>query len=418
MNLLWKMLNGFVAGQPFKRSLTIREPDGWIEADRIASSGESVTWQNTLGLSTVWACVNLLAGTLASLQLVIYERGKAGIQVEAPDHPLYRLLHDSPNADQTAMDFIEFLCVSLELWGNAYASITRGSGGRIIELLPIRPDLVSVRRLADGALAYRWTEEGKTFDLRQEEMLHIRGFGGSPLGGMSTLAFGRNTFGLALAIDRAANATFANGLRPSGTLTFEKFLNQEQRDIAKNNLVAQFVGAMNAGRPLVLEGGTKWEALTINPEDAQMLQSRGFSVEQICHVFGVPPFMIGHSEKSTSWGSSLKEQTLGFQKFGLRRRAKRIEGAMEKQLLSPADRARGIRIELNFESLLRGDSTERTAFYGSGLRDGWLTINWVRAQEGLPPVPGGDVPRMQMQNVPITQAGVGHDGGPPLKDEE
>jgi phage terminase large subunit-like protein len=127
-----------------------------------------------------------------------------------------------------------------------------------------------------------------------------------------------------------------NGLRPSGVLTFDKFLTAEQRDVArKERLATKFIGAMNAGRPLVLEGGTKWEQLTINPEDAQMLESRGFSVEEICRFFGVPPFMIGHTEKSTSWGTGLEQQTLGFQKFTLRRRLKRIEQALEKQLLTP-----------------------------------------------------------------------------------
>ena len=115
--------------------------------------------------------------------------------------------------------------------------------------------------------------------------------------------------------------------------------------------------------------------------------------------------MIGHTEKSTSWGTGLEQQTLGFQKFTLRRRLKRIEQAIEKQLLTPADRAAGISVEFNLEGLLRGDSTARAAFYQSGLQNRWTTINEVRALENRPPVNGGDIPRMQMQNQPITQAG-------------
>lgn len=145
--------------------------------------------------------------------------------------------------------------------------------------------------------------------------------------------------------------------------------------------------------------------LMFNPDDAQMLESRGFSVEEICRFFGVPPFMIGHTEKTTSWGTGLEQQTLGFQKFTLRRRMKRIEQALAKQLLTDEDRARGIVIEFNLEGLLRGDSGARSAFYQSGLTNGWMTINEVRALENMPPVAGGDVPRMQMQNVPITEAG-------------
>lgn len=155
---------------------------------------------------------------------------------------------------------------------------------------------------------------------------------------------------------------------------------------------------------MLLEGGMTWTQITINPEDAQMLESRAFSVEEIARLFGVPPHMIGHTEKSTSWGTGLEQQTLGFQKFTLRRRLKRIEQAIEKQLLTPADRAAGVTVEFNLEGLLRGDSTARAAFYQSGLQNGWTTINEVRALENLPPVEGGDVPRTQMQNVPLTQA--------------
>ena len=131
------------------------------------------------------------------------------------------------------------------------------------------------------------------------------------------------------------------------------------------------------------------------------------SERRVCRFFGVPPFMVGHTEKTTSWGTGLEQQTLGFQKFTLRRRLKRIEQALAKQLLSPADRQAGLVIEFNLEGLLRGDSAARASFYQSMLGSGVMTINEVRALENLPPVEGGDVPRMQMQNVPISQAGSG-----------
>ncbi|RYG75568.1 MAG: phage portal protein, partial [Alphaproteobacteria bacterium] len=170
-------------------------------------------------------------------------------------------------------------------------------------------------------------------------------------------------------------------------------------------LQEKFVGAMNDGRPMLLDNGMKWDQLTINPEDAQMLETRRFSVEEIARVFGVPPHMIGHTENSTSWGTGLEQQTLGFVKFTLRRRLERIEQSLEKQLLTAQDRAAGVTIEFNLEGLLRGDSANRATFYREMTQIGVMTINEVRALENLPPVEGGDVPRMQMQNVPITEAG-------------
>lgn len=394
----------------FVRQLSLQEPEGWRPSAQVADSGEVVSDATVLGLSAVWACTNLLAGTIGSLPLMAYRATDGGREV-ARDHPLFRLLHDSPNYDQTALDFWEFLAASLELWGNAYAAKERSGSGALVALVPIRPDLVSVRRLSDGALEYRWTEDGRHNVRRDDGVLHIRGFGGNPLGGMSTLHFGRQAFGLARAVDRAASTTFKNGMRPSGVLTFKEWLTTEKRELAETALVDKFVGAQNAGRPMILEGDTKWQQLTINPEDAQMLESRRFSVEEICRFFGVPPHMVGHTEKSSSWGTGLEQQTLAFQKFTLRRRLKRIEQALNKQLLTPAERSRGMYVEFNIEGLLRGDSASRSNFYQSGLSNGWLTINEVRERENLSPVDGGDVPRLQMQNVPITEAGSNMESG-------
>lgn len=393
------------AGAVIGRVLSIRDPQHWRNIASEPHTGESVNEASVLALSAAWACVNLLAGTFGSLSCEATRPLPGGGFRQVPDHLLHRLLNESPNADQTAYDFWELAVAALELRGNFHARIAR-SGDRIVALTPILAP-VSARRNEQGEIRYSWTEDGRSrTDVPSSEVFHIRGFGGSPLTGLSTLTFGRHAFGLAIATDRAAGTTFANGLRPSGVLTFDSFLKPDQRKDLEEGLHTKFQGAMNAGRPMVLEGGTKWEQLALSPEDSQMLESRGFSIEEVCRFFGVPPFMIGHTEKQTSFGTGLKEQTLGFQKFSLRRRAKRIEQAIRKQLMTPLDRASGLKIKFNFEDLLRGASDERSAFYNAGLSNGWLTINEVRALEGLPPVAGGEVPRMQIQNVPITEAGV------------
>lgn len=387
-----------------KGPLSIRDPAHWRNRDVDTITGAAMTESAVLGLSTAWACVNLLVGTQASLPVMVYRSTKDGSRVLAKDHSLYRVLHDSPNSQQTALDFWEFVCASLELRGNGYARKVK-SQGKIVGLVPIYPDIIAVRQLSGGRIGYRWTMDGKSYDETDETVLHIRGFGGNPLGGLSTLEYGRQTFDLATGINAAATTTFKNGMRPSIVVAFKEFLTPIQRADVETALQEKFIGAMNAGRPFIAEGGQTINTLSINPEDAQMLESRGFSVEEICRLFGVPPHMIGHTEKSTSWGTGIEQQTLGFVKFTLRRRLKRIEQALMKQLLTPDDVARGVTIEFNLEGLLRGDSAGRSAFYGSALNNGWMTINEVRSLENLPPVDGGDVPRMQSQNVPITDAG-------------
>ncbi|MCK1503873.1 phage portal protein [Bradyrhizobium sp. 18] len=386
-----------------RRTLDIKNPSGWNGGDA-RPAGEEVTPSSVLGLSAAWACVNLIAGTIATLPLMVYRTKKDGSREVAKDHPLYRILHDNPNTDQTAVDYLEFVQSSLEFWGNSYSRIVR-SGEKPVSLLPIRPDIMSVDRDDRGRVRYRWSEDGQYFERFDDTVLHIRGFGGGPLGGLSTLSFARDTFGLAMATDRAARETFRNGMRPAGQFVFKEFLTPDQREQLDERLTNKYLGAINAGRPYIAEGGAEYKPISINPDDAQMLETRGFSVDEVCRFFGVPPFMIGHTEKSTSWGTGLAEQVLGFQKFNLRRRLKRIEQSMEKRLLTPADRAAGVVIEFNLEGLLRGDSAARAAYYGAGLKDGWLNINQVCAWENLPPVEGGDVNRVQMQNVPLTEAG-------------
>lgn len=386
-----------------RQALSITDPADWPSTG--SDAGESVTESTALALSAVWACVRLISGTTGSLPLEVRVRQAEGHFIPDTKHPLHRILHDSPNADQTALDFWEFIAASIELQGDG---ITRKikEGKRLVALdSPVRADLVERRRLKDGRIRYRWTQDGKQVELMEEDVLHIRGFGGSPLGGLSTLRFARNSFGLARAIDRSAGSVFKNGMQPGGALTFEKFLTAEQRDTAESKLATQFIGVENRGKPIILEGGTTWTPLAINPDDAQMLEARRFSVEEICRFFGVPPHMVGHTEKSSSWGKGLEQQTLGFVMYTLRSRLKRIEMALEQQLLTPADRARGVSIKFNLEGLLRGDSAGRASFYREMTQIGAMTINDVRRREGLPPVTGGEVPRMQMQNVPITEAG-------------
>jgi len=391
MNLLQKAWS-FVFG----RNPTL----GGLPSSEGSLAGVDTSLKSVLGLSAAWACVNLLSGTIASLPIMIYRTDANGIRTEARDHPLYRVLRSSPNADQTAMDFWEGGVVRLELAGDLIAEIDR-SGQRIVALSPINNPTVS--RRPDGSIRYRWTQFGVSRDEPQENVFHVRGFGGDPLGGMSTLSYGRQIFGLAKAENVAAQRTFANGLKPSGVVTFDKFLTHEQRGPIQADIETKYAGAMNAGRPMVLEGGSTWTQVSITPEDAQMLQSRAFSIEEVCRLFGVPPFMIGHNEKSSGYPASLEQQMILFSTMALRKRLRRIEQAIEKQLLTSLDRSQGVSVEFNMEGLLRGDSVARAQFYEIMSRIGVFTINTIARKENLPPVPGGDVPRIQMQNVPLTE---------------
>lgn len=374
-----------------------------IEAGYASGGGVLVTNSSAMSLSAVTACTELLSGTISSLPLQVFRTDSNGYRRVYREHPLYPILHDAPNYDQTSLDFLDGFSTAIELRGNGLAAKKFGTGGSIVALRPIHPDAWNVRRLSSGVLEYRWTEDGRrSFVGTDRDVLHVRGPGGDPLSGLSRLEIARKTLSAAMYAEDAASKMFENGLKPSAVIKFKDWLTPEQRVLAEKNLVDKYMGAMNAGRPFVAEGGVEYQPLSITPEDAQMLETRSFNVEEICRFFGVPPVMIGHSGGSTAWPTSVEQQVLVFQKFTLRRRLKRIEKAMMQQLLTPEDRAQGVIIEFNLEGLLSGDSASRSAFYGEGLRNGWMTINEVRGKENLPRVDGGDTPRMQMQNVPIT----------------
>ena len=290
--------------------------------DAYAANGNAA-----VGLSATWACVQLIAGTIASLPLMVYRTDSRGVRTVARDHPLYFVLHDSPNYDLTAVDFWEFMAASIELQGNAYAVIERGSSGAIEALTPIRPDLVKARRREDGDIEYAWTESGRRVVKTSKDVLHIRGSMGDALSGASTLTACQGVFRDALAAETAAGAMFENGINASGVLSTppEVRLNKDQREELEKNLREKYMGSVRQGVPMLLDGGLSWVPLSINPVDAQMLESRKYSGEQVCRLFGVPPAMVGFGDKASNWGTGKEVDVLGFQKFTLRKRLKRIE---------------------------------------------------------------------------------------------
>lgn len=405
MNLLQKAVGmlGLEAWFPASRQDGRNFRTNMVSLQAYQDSGAANS-NGVLALSTAWACVRLVAGTISSLPLMVYQETPSGREV-ARRHPLYNLLHHRPNTDQTALNFWQFVSASVELHGNGYSEIIRGSGDRVIALAPpFVPELVRPKRTRTGGIEYEILG-ARPRTIPQERMLHIRGFGGDPLGGLSTLNYGRRTFGLASAIERSSTAIFANGVRMSGVVQTDQAMTAEQRIRAEKLINEQMAGADNAGVARLFDNGMKWQQLTVNPDDAQMLESRAFSVEEICRFFGVPPHMVGHTEKSTSWGSGLEQQTLGFVQFTLRERLKNIESALEEQVLTRAERDAGMRIEFNLEGLLRGDSAARTAFYKEALAGKWMTVNDVRAKENLPPVPWGNRPWGQMQDAQLDENG-------------
>ncbi len=365
-------------------------------------SGTAVTAEKALKLSAVWACVRLRAETISTLPLHLRD-GDGNI---ASDHPLYAILHDCPNADMSAVEFWQAMTVSQDLWGNAYARIFRNSVGNVIALEPMDSESMTVARLEDGALQYRYCKGGKTTKYAETEILHFKGFSLDGLVGLSPIRYAADTLGGQMDANSSAAREFKNGLKAGGFLkTGERVLTEKQRADLKAGLF-EFSQPENAGKMMVLEAGmdVAGSSVRINPADAQLLESRYFGIEEICRAFSTPPPLIGHTNKASSWASSMESINMGFLTYAVNPMLVRYEQTITRKLLKPAERSL-YRPKFSVEGLLRADSAARAAFYNQMLQNGVMSRNEVRRLENLPPVDGGDVLTVQVNMTTLDKVG-------------
>lgn len=386
LNWLRKLL----AASPENPTTDLGKPEAWLfEAlgGGLSDSGMSVSKRSSMQVTAVFRCVSILAGTIASLPLVVYERTKDGEKKPAPQHPAYRLLHDAPNEAMTSFTWREHLMASLLLDGNGFSPIRWGGNGYPLEFVPVMPEQCKVLRTQKNGLAYVVTDHsGAQYSVPAGDMLHVPGLGFDGLRGMSVIsAVARQSVGLAMAMDGQLAKLHANGARPSGVVEVEGSMGAEAFTRLKNEFERLHSGVTNSGKTVFLDKGMKWTPASINPADAQMLETRRFQVSDIARIFGVPPHMIGETDKSTSWGSGIEQMTIGFVQYSIRPWLVRIEQEFNRKLFG-----RNFFCEFNLEGLLRGDSKTRAEFYASGIQNGWMKPNEARKLENLSPDPNGD----------------------------
>ncbi|MGE6303237.1 phage portal protein [Serratia liquefaciens] len=368
----------------------------WQEWFGTSSSGKVVTADKAIQLSSVWACIRLLSESISTLPLKVYMREADGSRKLAQDHPAYQVLCRRPNLEMTPSRFMLLVVASICLRGNAFVE-KKMIGRKLVALDPLLPQNMVVKRLPTGKLEYTYTENGAKRVIPVDRMMHIRGFGLDGVCGMMPLSSGRDVFGAAMAVDEAAAKIFENGLQSTGFLSSKTALNKEQRERLRKSLQS-FIGSKNAGKLMVLENELSYQNVTMNPEAAQLLESRAFSIEEICRWFRVPPFMVGHVTKQSSWASSVEGMNLIFLTNTLRPLLVNIEQEIARCLL---DGDEDYFAEFSVEGLLRADSVGRSAYYTTALQNGWMSRNDVRRLENLPPIPGGDIYTVQLNLTPL-----------------
>ncbi len=384
------------SGVTYDSSLGVRGSElyDWLTGGLTA--GTAVNERTAMGVSTVYACVSLIGGAIASLPLPIYKRMPQGR--ERADHPVWWLLNEQPHPDMSAAAFWEYLVTSNLLYGDAFAEIVRPSAATnaVKWLRPLHPRNVTVASLDnDNGLVYTVTDpdgDEPTRTILGADMLHIPGVGFNGTRSLSPIRqAARNAVGIALAADQWSASFFENGARPDFALTTDASLKPDQIDSLRSQWSERHSGAMNRGKPVVMQGGLKVQPLTVPAEDAQLIETRRMQVEDIARIYGVPPHMIGHTTASTSWGSGIEQQAIGFVRFTLQRHLVRIEQELNRKFWP---RSTAFFAEFNVSGLERGDYKARNEGYriaiGRAGEPGWMTTNEIRRMENLPPLEGGD----------------------------
>ena len=363
-------------------------------------SASTVTFDTAMQLSAVWACVKLLSETVASLPLNIYKKTSDGRRLD-DRHSLTMLFNGKVNKWQNKIEFFETVMLNLMTQGNAYCIIER-SGGRILGLVPIMSNQVEPMLLDDGTLVYNYTNDNGIAVLAADNIWHIKLMGNGTVG-MSPLSYQRNTLGIAQAAESATTKIYRNGAKPSGVLTIDRVLNAAQREQVRQSFST--LTATTDDRLMVLEGGMKFDAISLSPQDIELLSSRKFQISEICRWYGVPSVMVNDNNGSTTWGSGIEQIMQGFYKLTLRPILEKIEASIRISLMTPSERDR-YEIEFDFDALLRADAKSRFESYRVGITAGLMTPNEARALEHLPAMPGGEKLLIQGAMMPIDMLGL------------
>jgi HK97 family phage portal protein len=371
------------------------------------AAGVTVTPKTSLTMSAVFRCVTLISSVSSALPLKTYKRGSRD--------EVTSLLLDNPHPDLTPLELWRLTYVHRCMWGNAYLQKVRDRGGRLTWLYPISPDRVKVGRVRYSAAnpsgkIFRVTDDdGQEHPMTTADIFHLPGLGYDGLTGCSPIRLASQGIGLGLAAEEYGARLFGSGSLMSGILQTEQRLEQDQAEALKSRWKAKVAGLGRSHEIAVLDSGAKFQSVTMPNSDAQFLESRVFQTSEVGRFFGVPAFLLGMTEKSTSWGTGLEQQATGWVVFDL-----------NPQWLAPTEQritkeltGSGVYAKYSAQGLLRGDSAARAAFYRVMREVGAFSANDIRDKEDLPPVDGGNTYLQPLNMAPLGSEGTQDTGTTP-----
>lgn len=342
------------------------------------ATGKAINDNSAMQVTTVFACIRLLAETMGSMPSAIFRQQKSG-NAEKVDHPLAEVLIQQPNADMNGLEYREASTTNLAARGNCYSIIERRGDGNVLSLYPIPTSNVRVKRNSETnyETKYGIDDRGQTEWYPAEKIWHRKLFSYNGLVGLSPIQSAREAIGLALAGEEFNARLFGQGLIPSARVSIPEWLTDEQRVIANKKLLEMHAGTINMNKPMLLEGGMKVESGLITPDDAQFLQLRQFTVIECCRLFNIKPHMVASLEQATN--NNIEQLSLEFVTYTMMPYMRREEEAARK-LFKPGDKGNYF-YRYNADALLRADSLARASLYSILLQNGVYNRNEVRALE-------------------------------------
>ena len=377
----------------FERSTNIEDPStplGWDALRTLllgpddVETGVTVTATTALKMSAVWRATSVVGGLCGALPLHTYA---AGTKTRVEDSLL-----DDPHPDLTDLEVMRLTGVHRALWGNFYAQKIRNGAGEVVELWPMNPARVTpgkarpISANPSGKVFAVVDDEGRSHDWTPREVLHIPGMGYDGVAGLSPIKYAAQGIALAMAAERYGAKLFGSGNLLTGFLKTTQRLEQKQADALQTRWRAKMSGLSSAHEVAVLDSGADFQSLTMPSDDAQLLESRHFAVGEIGRFFGLPAFLMGETEKATSWGTGLEQQMTGFVTVDLTPTwLAPTERRLTKELLRPMRQYAKYQVN----GLLRGDSQARAEFYRALRELGALNADDIRDLEDMPPLPDG-----------------------------
>jgi len=365
----------------------------WFAGGFESTSGVRVTPATAMTFVAVYSCIDILSRTVGSLPLYLYRRLPEGGKELAKNHPLYQLMRRRPNPEITAMRYRSTLQGHLASWGNAYSYIEWGGNGYPKALWPLRPDKIQPSR-QNGRLTYRYypssgdLKTSDSFDIPAEFVLHIPGFGYDGVMGYSPITLAREAIGLGMAAEEYDARYFGSGTHPSIIVEHPGRLSPEGYANLENALTDSYSGLGKAHRLMLLEDGMKASPIAIKPEDAQLLETRKFQVNEIARLFHIPPHMIADVEKTTSWGTGIEELNIGFITHTMRPWFVLWEEELCRALLLDREQEEYF-FEFDLSQLLRGDTLKQMQAWVMAKRNGIFNADEIRGWANLNPIPDG-----------------------------